>query len=266
MKGITILAEQLRRAQVSDTVKMSLLYEVSSKCPLCRKALIKRKSQSKDPVRVFDVAHIYPLHAREHEIKLLSNEERLCEDIDSEENFIVLCKECHKIYDTRKTVEEYRYLVSVKKSCEKLRELSEVWDAQTLHKDISIVAKKITEITKEEIIKSMLSLKALKLNEKINNDFGMLNEIKVNTYITNFYMPIKENFRLLEIERKASYQFICSQVKSYYLALVMREFKQNEIFEQMVDWFMVKTGINERSKAEVLVSYFIQNCEVYSEC
>ncbi|MEN4559798.1 ABC-three component system protein [Pantoea agglomerans] len=260
------MAEQLRRAQVSDTVKMSLLYEVSSKCPICRKPLIKRKSKTKDPVRVFDVAHIYPLHAREHEINLLKNEEKLCENIDSEGNFIVLCKECHKMYDTDKTVDEYRYLVSVKKSCEKLRELSEVWDAQTLHKDISIVAEKITAITKEDMIKSKLPLKALKLMDKINDDFGMLNEIKVNAYITNFYIPIKENFRLLELERKASYQFICSQVRSYYLALVMEGFKQNEIYEQMVDCFMVKTGINERSKAEVLVSYFIQNCEVYSEC
>lgn len=258
------MTEQLRRAQVSDTVKMSLLNEVSGKCPICRKSLIKRKPKTNDHIRVFDVAHIYPLNARENEVQLLKNEERLCDDIDSEGNFIVLCKECHKMYDTRKTVEEYCYLVSVKKSCQKLRELSEVWDAQTLHTDISIVAEKITSLSKGNIRKDKLPMKALKLSEKTNDEFGSFNETKVSSYITSYYIPIKENFKLLELGGKASYQFICSQVKSYYLALVMKGFKQNEIFEQMVDWFMVKTEINDRSKAEVLVSYFIQNCEVFS--
>ncbi|MBE4186414.1 hypothetical protein HJ089_19510 [Vibrio parahaemolyticus] len=48
------------------------------------------------------MAHIYPLNATAREIELLANEEKLCEDIDSEGNFIALCKECHKIYDTKK--------------------------------------------------------------------------------------------------------------------------------------------------------------------
>lgn len=264
MKGMITLADQLRRAQVSDTVKMSLLCEVASKCPICRKALIKKKASTASPIRVFDVAHIYPLNARSNEIELLLNEERLCDDIDSEGNFIALCKECHKLYDTEKTIDEYRYLVSVKKTCNKLRDLSELWDAQTLHKDILIIAERITSLSKDELKKSQLSLEALKLTDKVNDDFGMINEIKVSTFITKFYLPIKENFKMLELEGKASYDFICSQVRSYYLALVMNEFKQDEIYEQMVSWFMIKTGVNERSKAEVLVSYFIQNCEIYS--
>ena len=77
-------------------------------------------------------------------------------------------------------------------------------------------------------------------------------------------MPIKESLKKLEKEEKAKSAFICSQVNSYYILLYMKNFNQSEIFEYMTEWFMKNTGIKDRSKAEVLVSYFIQNCEVFS--
>ncbi|MDU0847178.1 MAG: HNH endonuclease [Enterobacter asburiae] len=109
------MTETIKREKVNDTVKMSLLTEVQGKCPICRKPLITRKKNSNTSVRVFDIAHIYPLNATDDEVELLKNEEKLSENIDSEENFIALCKTCHKIYDTKKTVKEYRKLVEIKK-------------------------------------------------------------------------------------------------------------------------------------------------------
>ncbi len=131
------MGNKLRRANVNDTVKMTLLCEVRGSCPLCNRNLIAKRNSKN--VRVFDVAHIYPLNATEYEKKILRGEELLTNVIDSEENFIVLCKECHKIYDTQKTVEEYRQLVAINK----IRLLSQAWDKQTLHKDIAMVANDI---------------------------------------------------------------------------------------------------------------------------
>lgn len=258
------MSEKLRRANVNDTVKMSLLCEVNGSCPLCRRdLLVKRKEKN---VRVFDVAHIYPLHASSHELEILKEEERLSDDIDCEENFIALCKECHKIYDTKKTVEEYRRLVAIKKQINKIKELSKLWDKQTLHKDISIVADRIGLMDESLLEKTRLSYDALKISEKKDETLGMLNEIKVTNFVIIFFFPIKEILKDLERQEKAKSQFICSQVKSYYTVLLMKGFRQDQIFEKMTEWFMVNTGINERSKSEVLVSYFIQNCEVFSEC
>jgi len=258
------LPDKLRRANVNDTVKMSLLCEVQGNCPLCRRALVVKKKGKN--VRVFDVAHIYPLNATSHEIKILRNEERLSDDIDCEDNFIALCKECHKIYDTQKTVEEYRQLLEIKKSIKKIKELSETWDKQTLHKDISLVAEKLGTLTNDDIQNTQLTYEALKLSEKKDDSLGVMNEMKINQFIINFFIPIKEALKSLEIEEKAKSAFICSQVRSYYILLYMQEFNQSQIFEMICDWFMTNTGISDRSKAEVLASFFIQNCEVYSEC
>ncbi|GAA0785572.1 hypothetical protein GCM10009193_13970 [Shewanella aestuarii] len=263
--SVTRLAEKLRRAQVTDTVKMSLLAEVQGKCPLCRKNLIKRKVSNNVPVRVFDVAHIYPLNATERELELLEDEEILCDDIDSEGNFITLCKECHKMYDTQKTVEEYRLLVEVKKTINKIRALTETWDNQTLHGDIALVAERIDQFDAKKLQNSKLSYDALKVSDKTDDTFGQLNEMKVSMFVINYFTNIKESLKRLEMERKASSLVICNQVRSYYSMLLYQGFNQSDIFEQMCNWFMVNTGINERTKAEVLVSYFIQHCEIFSD-
>ncbi|BBM67078.1 hypothetical protein VA249_37240 [Vibrio alfacsensis] len=216
------------------------------------------------PVRVFDVAHIYPLNATERELELLKDEERLCDDIDSEGNFITLCKECHKMYDTQKTVEEYRHLVEVKKAINKIRALTDTWDNQTLHKDIALVAERIDQLDASASENTKLSFDALKVSDKTDDTFGQLNEMKVSMFVVNYFANIKESLKRLEMQRKASSLVICNQVRSYYSMLLFQDFNQNDIFEQMCDWFMVNTGIKERTKAEVLVSYFIQHCEIFS--
>jgi len=175
------LSIKLRRANVSDTVKMSLLCEVQGSCPLCNRGLlVKRKSKN---VRVFDVAHIYPLNVTEHEKHILRDEELLSKEIDCEENFIALCKECHKIYDTQKTVKEYRQLVEIKETINKVKILTQTWDKQTLHKDIAIVANEIGNLNNNEIRQTELSFDALKLADKKDNTFSIPNEMKVSQYI-----------------------------------------------------------------------------------
>lgn len=251
-----------RRANVSETVKMSLLCEVQGTCPLCRSELVVKKN--KKQVRVFDVAHIYPLNATKHELKILKGEELLSDDIDCDDNFIALCKICHKIYDTQKTVKEYRQLVEIKKSIIKLKELSSTWDKQVLHSDITQIVDTIGNFDPKEIETTKLSLNALKLTEKKDDSLGIIYEIKVSNYILNFFTPIQESFKKLEKEGRASSTFIYSQVKSYYALLVTKGFDQSVIFEKMCAWFMKSTAINDLDKAEVLVSFFIQNCEVYS--
>lgn len=253
-----------RRANVNDTVKMSLLCEVQGACPLCSRNLVIKKGGK--TVRVFDVAHIYPLNATEREKKILENEEVLEVDIDSEPNFIALCKECHKVYDTQKTVEEYKQLVAIKKNINKAKELAATWDKQTLHKDISLVASKIGAMDEQTIAKTKLSHDALKVSDKTDDTFGIINEMKVKQYVVSFFVPIREALKLLELQEKAKSAFIYAQVKSYYTLLLMKGYDQKEIFEKLCNWFMTNTGITERDKAEVLVSYFIQNCEVFSEC
>lgn len=257
------MSGKLRRANVSDSVKMSLLCDVKGYCPLCGINLMRRKSSGKH-VRQFDVAHIYPLNPTPHELLILKGEPLLSTDIDSEENFIPLCKPCHKTYDTGKTVEEYRQLYSIKLNIKKFEKLSEEWKGQQLLDDISIAVEAIKKTNTKNNSSQTLSYEALNLDEKTDDTFDSLTEMKVAHYITNFYPPIKQSLNQLEQEEKVRSSLIYNQVKGYYLRLLSKGFNQLEIFEHMCDWFMANKAVSERAKAEVLVSFFIQNCEVFS--
>jgi acetolactate synthase small subunit len=190
----------VRRANVNETIKMSLLCEVKGLCPLCYKELIKQ--DSKKTVRVFDVAHIYPLNPTPHEIELLKKEDKITEDIDSEDNFIPLCKECHKIYDTKKTINEYRQLLSIKKTILNVKKTHQIWNNQQLHDDILQVANALSILNIKNIEATKLSLDALKLSEKKDDSLNLINEIKISEYIRTFYIPIKNAFKQLELEGK----------------------------------------------------------------
>ena len=255
------MGQKLRRANVNDTLKMSLLCDVGGRCPLCSLQLLSNRQNKL--TRVFDVAHIYPLNATDKEKALLKNEERLSKEINCEENYIPLCKPCHKIYDTKKTVEEYRQLVAIKKQTIKTKSLIETWDNQSLHEDISNVVIDLENLSQSDINKAALSLDALKLKDKTDNSFGLINESKVTNYIVNFYNPIDRAFKRIEKQRSTT-TFIFTQIRSYYCAQVFNDLDQSEIFENMCRWIMSCTSINSTEKSEVIVSYFIQHCEVFS--
>ncbi|PSU26039.1 hypothetical protein CTM97_05285 [Photobacterium phosphoreum] len=255
-----------KRAPVLDTTKMSLLCEVEGQCPLCHCFLVDKKKITEEigkTVRMFDVAHIYPLNPTPHELEILNGEELLCENIDSEDNFIALCKLCHKKYDTNKTVEEYRSLVKIKKILNKKRTIKKIWKDQELHSDIKIVANTIGEMGDPSNSESNLFMKAMKVTDKTDSTFGFPNIYKVEMYVRLYFISIQKTLKTIDREKPVS-GFIRSQVRSNYQLLLLEGLNQTEIFNSMIDWFMSHTNIKDRDKSEILISYFIQSCEVFS--
>ncbi|MFQ2044281.1 ABC-three component system protein [Aeromonas veronii] len=55
-----------------------------------------------------------------------------------------------------------------------------------------------------------------------------------------------------------------SQVKTYYIKLKKQGLNQTQIFSALTDWLKNSTSHKNSEAAEILVSYFVQNCEVYS--
>lgn len=246
---------------------MSLLCEVEGKCPLCHCFLVDKEKITEEEgktVRVFDVAHIYPLNPTAHEIKILQSEDKLSKNIDCEENFIALCKICHKKYDTQKTVEEYRRLVEIKKVLNKKRAIKSIWKDQELHSDIKVVAETIGQLGDPSSDESNLFMKPMKVMDKTNDTFGFPNILKVEMYVRFYFVAIQNSLKNIDKETPNVSGFIRSQVRSNYQLLLLTGLNQSEIFHSMIEWFMSNTNIRDRDKSEILISYFIQSCEVFS--
>ncbi|MBC8831188.1 HNH endonuclease, partial [Escherichia coli] len=64
---------------------------------------------------LFEVAHIYPANPKSDESELLKDVPRLSEDVNSIENLIVVCRDCHKKFDHPRITEDYYRWYDLKK-------------------------------------------------------------------------------------------------------------------------------------------------------
>jgi hypothetical protein len=58
-------------------------------------------------------------------------------------------------------------------------------------------------------------------------------------------------------------QVISLQIKVYYLKQKQMEFDQQAIFDNIVKWICMKTNPRSSDAAEILASFFVQNCEIF---
>lgn len=238
-----------------------LLAEVESICPLCTKPLMYEKNGKN--YKQWEGAHIYPLNPTPEEIALLNNEKRLHEDVNNIKNFIALCVECHTRFDNPRNVEEYRMLLSIKKNILSKSETRAKYVEYQIESEIKEVISMLVEEFNEAELKP-LELHALKLDEKANKTLASISKMRIRNEITEYYYYIKEQFVQLDSQYPRSFNAIASQVSAFYNSLMRIEPSQEVIYGQLTEWLSKKTGNSSLGACAIIVSFFIQNCEVFS--
>lgn len=251
------------RRDITETEKMFLLSEIGGICPLCHTALIIKKASGKE-VRIFDIAHIYPLNPTSNQLEILKYESKLSEDLDSQANMIPLCKICHKRYDTNLTSEEYQQLFNIKKNVMYKYELRQTWGGYKLHSDILQVVTALSSLDSSNM-KPKISYSIVNIDNKIDSTLGNLEKMKIQSNIIMYYSLIFDSFKQIEQKNECNMMQIYAQVRSYCCTLLSQGFDQKEIVDEMVEWFMHSANLDNRVKAEILVAFFVQNCEVFSD-
>lgn len=249
------------RRTPSNNEEAILLSEVDGLCPICNKTLIYKK-QGRWHKR-WEAAHIYPLNPTSEEIELLKNETRLSEDVNDISNFIALCRNCHKEFDHPRTVEEYRYLLNLKKKIIARSKAREKYHDYQIEDEIRhIIFKLSVEFKDSDIIP--LSMEALNLDEKSDGSLETFTKHKIRNEIREYYIYIKQQFQLLDKQTESdSFDLIASQVNTFYKALKKNVKSQEEIYEQMTEWLSKKTQNSSKYVCGIIISFFIQNCEVF---
>ncbi len=157
---------QDNRRLFSDNEKQILFDEVYGRCPICGKRLTHNKNGR--IYRTFEVAHIYPANPTPDEEALLSNEERLSEDVNDLRNVVAVCRICHKKFDTPRTIEEYRTWVRMKKKLLQDSQIKDNYISFNIEDDIATIIERLNSVDIEEI-GVPLSLTSLKVDEKAND-------------------------------------------------------------------------------------------------
>lgn len=249
-----------QRTKYSDAQQTALISQVNRICPLCTESLFyKKKSRT---YKNYEIAHIYPLNPTKEESELLAGEERLGQDVNDEENVIPLCDICHGKFDKPRTIEEYRYLVDIKKRIIARSQQEEIWRRYAIESEINQVIEAIYNDPDLDV-SAEIEFSPEKVDDKLDDTIFRPTHRKIKNNVRDYYVFIKEKFTTLDQSDNDLSDIISLQIKTYYLKQKGMGLTQQVVFENIVAWLNAKTNPDTSDAAEILTSFFIQNCEVF---
>jgi hypothetical protein len=248
-----------KRKKYTENQYLILHNEVDGLCPLCTISLIYEKA-NKQNKRV-NLAHIYPHSPTEEERNLLASVEKLSNDVDNIRNIIWLCPNCHEKFDKPRTLDGYINLMNIKKKLLQNREITEEFNNYQIEEEI----KKILNILAEDNSNDdevILEYNPKTIENKLNATIKPLTKKKIKSHVRDFYHIVKREFKNIDSIKINKATLIAQQIKVFYLKATDKNTNQEDIFNYLVEWLHKKTDISQDASS-IVISYFIQNCEVF---
>lgn len=249
------------RKKITDAEIRLYLHEVDYHCPLCGKEL-QYRGQVKSGQKLFEIAHIYPNSPTLEQYQNLKGLRRLGNDCESFENKIALCLECHSTQDFHTTAQEYTKLLEIKERCLLETELDASIRSLNLEDQIVSVLQSLSTVTDEEL--SELTFDPKQLANKFYTNEGAIKR-KIQNYVLEYYPFMRDVLKDMDGKNGFHQNILAEQIRSCFIK--MHDITQDKelIFQHMVHWIKTKTRSTYSSACEAVVSFVVQNCEVFYE-
>lgn len=176
----------------------------------------------------------------------------------SSENAIALCHDCRMIYESSSNTPLISRMRVIKQQLLRAEETLSITKDYGFQDGLERVVRKIANIPANEIVE--LNYDPVQLKSKIPNDVFLLS--KVRSQVANWYLAVNNIFKEVSAEKGLKYKALCSEIRTFWTSLDEDGRSQYEIYTALTDWFANR--INDRKDlCEIVVSYFIQECEVF---
>jgi hypothetical protein len=180
---------------------------------------------------------------------------------DTFENLIALCPKCHDTYAVSPTPDETLCLQKIKAALMREASAFETASEIKIEAEIDEVLSRIASATESELVP--LTYKPVKVTRKIRKENGMLLR-RTLFNVTTYFNYVKDVFQQLGKEGRLRFDSFAVQVKLCYLKECGEGRSQEEIYGALVEWLRTMTN-GSRDACDVVVAYFVQNCEVFDE-
>lgn len=274
LKKILIdIVEKNENDRLKDYATNGLLKEVNFECPLKKKHnktinLIKNRKKSingkSNLIPNYMTLRIYPSGLTKDQKKDFDAIKKEPSNLDDDSNKICVCPACYKEYMLNPNVDDYSYILKVKENLAKTVETGKITSSVIIENQINDILGRLCNLDPSEI-EAKLRMKPLSIANKI-----LPKNIDLNTKVSQnieYYFYIQKLFSSLD-EKRSVFNIIAKEVETCFLKLEAYDNDQNYIFDALVDWILEKSGLNKstyRCASEKVVSFFIQNCEVFHE-
>lgn len=247
------------RKKPNDTDVKRHLREVNFLCPLCKKDLQPNGQKKRN--KLYEIAHIYPNSPTPQQQKELINVEKLGKNSESFENKIALCKDCHSTQDYNTTKEDYQKLLKIKKDCLNESAIRDILNQEILEQYIVNIVDKLTKLTDDEIDSVIdLNYDVVKIDKKFELNESSRLKRKIKNNFREYYIFIQNEFKNKD---KGKFEIIGTKIKLLYLKVKEKQDNKEKIFYALVEWLDEKSFSVSRDACEIVISYFVQSCEVF---
>lgn len=173
-------------------------------------------------------------------------------------NLIALCPSCAVIHGMNQNEAAIKRLRTIKEE-QILKEQAKITAATTdIDEGIRNVIRKIGDLQVEAEVP--LNYDPVTVRQKIPDDISL--SVKVLGYVATYYEQVKAVFQEMDEEQIIHYEVFSSAVKMTYLKLKASGADKSRIFDALSEWLMNATS-ERRDLCEIIIAYYIQNCEVY---
>jgi len=247
-----------KRKQYTENQYILLYNEVDGLCPICSSPLMYEKASKL--YRRVNLAHIYPHSPTKIEKELLSDVEQLSDNLEDIKNIIWLCPNCHEHFDKPRTLEGYNNLLNIKKRILQERDIKDTFYDYKIEDDI----KKILNILTNDDVSNYteLNYNPKVIDNKLNSTIIPLTKKRIHQHVSEYFHIIKQELQNLDAINPNKATKIATQIKSFYLEVAEKTSTQETVYNEIIKWLHSKTNIN-KDASEIVISYFIQNCEVF---
>jgi hypothetical protein len=176
------------------------------------------------------------------------------------DNLIALCPQCFAVYqmDNRKKVTSL--LFKRKKALANHMANIGLLSSSQLEKGLTDVIYKITKLNQKDLFGSSLDPKELKEKIDPNNDFHLY--LTVKQQVTSYFVKVQEILINLDKSNVIDYEDLQAQMRSIYKKLKKAKRSDMEIFEEISEK-LHKLTLQQLIYCQIVVSYFVQKCEVF---
>lgn len=260
-KSIDTKTEE-NQSQVVGEKDYYLLDECNSSCPLCGDKLVKNiKGNLKNKYR-----HVYimPPTISTYEREDIENATgvKSADNLLNIGNQLLVCEDCSYEYEDF-TKEAYMRLFSVKQELIKRKNIEDSIDEIELEDGINQILSSFTEMQKLPTAIKKDDLEVYRVDKKIPNNIFLQETVK--THVLKYYRHIEESFKQYERMGLLRFNKIKNEISQCFENLDEQELTQQEIFDTMVQWLQKQSKCKNLTACEVVIAFFVQNCEVFYE-
>lgn len=176
------------------------------------------------------------------------------------ENLLALCPHCYAIYSIDDNAKVCKELNGVKKILVAHQQSIQLLDDLPLEKGIVGVISKVKNLKEKDLADASLDPKEIK--QKLKPADNMALYITVNTYVTTYYIKLREIMMNADKRGDIDYDEVQDQMHAIYKRLKKAKKTKVEIFNEIAQKIH-NVSLREDIFCQIVVSYFIQSCEVF---